>query len=493
MMYLTTIKSRNDDGSWLDATGKTLFLVGNLDLFPGDTVATDGKFIFGRQRYGEMPSVWGHNSAIVPIWGVSDATRNWGPIAYYAIKDNEIAETGKYIERMSTSGKYLVNNADTFVWIDTSAKYSYDPFDACIVGNSANVVFGGALTQRTDYSYEYIKAVDIDIPGDIRKVYSHYGVSHLRTKLNVTAYPKEETETHASVIGKGSLSVTSFQDNPLTKYAETLFNEMVAGFPEASLTFKNINVRDVRIDESGKVSGTATVYANAIAVIPLTVNYTSMHVYENEEKEGKIVHVQDLGDGYTATTRFWEKTKTVTAGLHSGSESCITTISIGLNAELYAYRGDITLVKKDLTYSADNYGWYSYNVRTQTYSPVSFSLYSSWMADQGLRADRYYITGINYATNGIHAYRKVFFTPYTEYTAWYTDPRLLVEWELNLILDEEGKSYKYEEGETVTIETSFEVKPLPDDVHIYNPVSDRRVYIQDGYYVNSNGLQSSRN
>lgn len=105
MFYKTQIKSVTNDGV-LDIQGKSLKFIGYLRVKPGDTVFTDGKFIFGNVPPKGTPAIFDEPSGI-PVLGDKDSSGSEELQGYFN-------RNGKYRKYKVAGDKWIVNDKKTY-------------------------------------------------------------------------------------------------------------------------------------------------------------------------------------------------------------------------------------------------------------------------------------------------------------------------------------------------------------------------------------------
>lgn len=98
MYYQTQVKN-SKAGSITDVNGKTLYLIGNFDCQEGDSVWTDGQFVFGHTPARSTPLVFTDNSGI--------------PVSFEDSR-GYIKPNGKFKEKDISSADWIVNTDRIF-------------------------------------------------------------------------------------------------------------------------------------------------------------------------------------------------------------------------------------------------------------------------------------------------------------------------------------------------------------------------------------------
>ena len=127
MFYKTQIKSVTDYGA-VDLSGRFLRFIGHLPVKAGDSVFTDGRFIFGNAPPKGAPAVFGEQSGI-PILGDDDLRgyfTKYGKFRKYNVaQDDWIVNSGKKFAHSLENfdgekviDAYITNDGDEIVVTD---------------------------------------------------------------------------------------------------------------------------------------------------------------------------------------------------------------------------------------------------------------------------------------------------------------------------------------------------------------------------------------
>ena len=159
--YETTIASISGNGI-IDEEGNTLFLMNYMPLHQGDTVLTDGRFIYGYAQRGEMPPIIAVTKSVKGLYIPALIINNDSWELYgVRLEDNSLQSfgSGKKIAQNTPGANYVISSSNTIYNLDglnlissdsNGQQYSADLLDACIDDE------GNYLQAFRCYSNEYV-------------------------------------------------------------------------------------------------------------------------------------------------------------------------------------------------------------------------------------------------------------------------------------------------------------------------------------------------